>query len=107
VEWAIDGPGAWDPLGVTLDAAGANVALWAPGADSVDLCLFDDDGEEHRVRLPEQTFGVFHGHVAGIVAGAAYGFRVWPVGPPAGCPVEPAQAAHGSLCARTPRRVPS
>ena len=74
MEWAIDGPGAWDPLGVTLDASGANVALWAPGAEAVDLCLFDEG--ETRIRLPEQTFGVFHGHVGGIVAGTAYGFRV-------------------------------
>jgi glycogen operon protein len=72
----IDGAGAWDPLGLTLDATGANVALWAPGATAVDLCRFDDDGAEQRIRLPEQTFGVFHGHVAGIAPGAAYGFRV-------------------------------
>ena len=42
----------------------------------MDLCLFDDAGHEQRIRLPEQTFGVFHGHVAGIASGAAYGFRV-------------------------------
>ena len=76
MERRIDGPGAWDPLGLTLDATGANVALWAPGADAVDLCLFDDDGSEQRIRLPEQTFGVFHGHVAGIAPGTRYGFRV-------------------------------
>ncbi|MGA0980160.1 MAG: glycogen debranching protein GlgX [Candidatus Nanopelagicales bacterium] len=61
---------------MTLDASGANVALWAPGATSVDLCLFDDSGTEQRIRLPEQTFGVFHAHVSGIAPGAAYGFRV-------------------------------
>ena len=72
----IDGAGSWDPLGLTLDATGANVALWAPGATAVDLCLFDDVGREQPIRLPEQTFGVFHGHVAGIASGAAYGFRV-------------------------------
>ncbi|MGA0945813.1 MAG: glycogen debranching protein GlgX, partial [Candidatus Nanopelagicales bacterium] len=56
--------------------SGANIALWAPGARSVDLCLFDDSGTEQRIRLPEQTFGVFHAHVSGIAPGAAYGFRV-------------------------------
>ena len=76
MERQIDGPGSWDPLGLTLDATGANVALWAPGADAVDLCLFDDDGSELRIRLPEQTFGVFHGHVSGIAPGTRYGFRV-------------------------------
>ena len=76
MEPTIDGPGAWDPLGLTLDASGANVALWAPGATGVDLCLFDDAGLEQRIRLPEQTFGVFHGHVAGVTPGMRYGFRV-------------------------------
>jgi isoamylase len=72
----IDGAGTWDPLGLTLDATGANVALWAPGATSVDLCLFDDSGRERKIRLPEQTFGVFHGHIGGVAPGTAYGFRV-------------------------------
>jgi len=76
MEPTIDGPGTWDPLGLTLDATGANVAIWAPGATSVDLCLFDESGAEQRIRLPEQTFGVFHGHVSGVAPGAAYGFRV-------------------------------
>ena len=76
MEARIDGPGSWDPLGLTLDATGANVALWAPGAEGVDLCLFPEDGPETRIRLPEQTFGVFHGHFGGISAGMAYGFRV-------------------------------
>ena len=105
MDWAIDGPGSWDPLGVTLDAVGANVALWAPGAEAVDLCLFDE-GREQRIRLPEQTFGVFHGHVAGISAGTEYGFRVsGPWDPANGARWNPAKllmdpyarALHGSF----------
>jgi len=46
MEPRIDGPGTWDPLGLTLDGTGANIALRAPGASTVDLCLFDDDGNE-------------------------------------------------------------
>ena len=76
MEPMIDGAGSWDPLGLTLDATGANVALWAPGATHVDLCLFDEAGHERVIRLPEQTFGIFHGHIGGISSGAAYGFRV-------------------------------
>ncbi len=87
MDHAIDGPGSWDPLGVTLDATGANVAIWAPGATAVDLCLFDADGHETRIRLPEQTFGVFHGHVSAIAEGVAYGFRV-------DGPWDPAQGAR-------------
>ncbi|MCU0283827.1 MAG: glycogen debranching protein GlgX [Candidatus Nanopelagicales bacterium] len=69
-------PGTWDPLGVTLDANGANVAIWAEGAQAVDLCLFDDDGAERRIALRETTFHVFHGYVPGMRAGDRYGFRV-------------------------------
>jgi|DEB0MinimDraft_3_1074331.scaffolds.fasta_scaffold00003_30 glycogen operon protein len=76
MEPLIDGPGTWDPLGLSLDGTGANIALWAPGASAVDLCLFDDQDSERRIRLPEQTFGVFHGHVSGLAPGQAYGFRV-------------------------------
>ncbi len=35
-------PGRHQVLGATYDGAGTNFAVWAPGADSVSLCLFDD-----------------------------------------------------------------
>ena len=69
-------PGMWNPLGVTLDGDGANVALWSEGADSVQLCLFDEAGRERRVTLTESTFHTFHGYVPGMKAGDRYGFRV-------------------------------
>ncbi len=69
-------PGTWNPLGVTLDANGANVAIWSQGADGVDLCLFDEEGRERRVALTETTFHTFHGYVPGMKAGDRYGFRV-------------------------------
>ena len=46
-------PGDPYPLGVTFDGTGANVAVFAPHAEAVELCLFDDGGEETRVTLPE------------------------------------------------------
>ena len=50
---------SWDPLGVTPDGrGGANVALWAEGAESVDLCVFDDDGGERRIPITERVFNV-------------------------------------------------
>jgi len=76
---AIIGPGHWDPLGVNLtDAAAdiANVALWAPGADRVDLCVFDVAGRQTSITLPELTLGVHHGRIRGISPGSRYGFRV-------------------------------
>ena len=64
-------------LGVTPDGrGGAHAALWAPGATRVDLCVFDEDGAEHRVRLTHRDRNVFHAHVPGLAAGTRYGFRV-------------------------------
>jgi isoamylase len=67
----------WDPLGVTVDGrGGANVALWAQGAEAVDLCVFDEDGRETQIALTERMFDVFHGHVTNLPPGTRYGFRV-------------------------------
>ncbi|MFI0434006.1 MAG: glycogen debranching protein, partial [Candidatus Nanopelagicales bacterium] len=76
VDLTVAWPGAAEPLGVTVDAGGANVALWAEQAEAVDLCLLDDDGSERRIRLAEQTLHVFHGYVPGLRPGQRYGFRV-------------------------------
>ena len=75
--FAIAGVGHWDPLGVCWSATGTNVALWAPGAQRVELCVFDDHGHESRLVLPEQTQGVHHGLVRGLEPGMPYGFRVY------------------------------
>ena len=69
-------PGHWSPFGVTPDEGGANIALWAEGADRVELCVFDEDGAETRHELDEQTFHVWHGYLPGLRPGTAYGFRV-------------------------------
>ena len=42
------------PLGATWDGAGVNFAVFSEHADAVDLCLFDDEAQEHRVRLIER-----------------------------------------------------
>ena len=68
--------GAPHPLGVRFDGRGINVAVFSETATAVDLCLFDDDGNEERVRLPERTAHVHHAHVAGIRPGQRYGLRV-------------------------------
>jgi len=69
-------PGTWEPLGVTADEGGVNVALWAEGAHRVEFCLIDDDDTEHRIELGESTFHVFHGYIPGVNPGQRYGFRV-------------------------------
>ena len=64
------------PLGVTLQGDGVNVAVQSEIADAVEVCLFDDEGHEKRVELPERTAHVFHGFVAGVGPGQRYGMRV-------------------------------
>ena len=64
------------PLGVTYDGDGVNVAVFSEPATWVEFCLFDDDGRERRIRLPEHTAHVHHGYIPGIEPGQRYGFRV-------------------------------
>ncbi|MFE9119529.1 glycogen debranching protein GlgX [Streptomyces sp. NPDC007172] len=74
-------PGAPTPLGARFrvgpdGVAGTNFALWAGGAESVELCLFDPAGTETRLVLTELTHEIWHGFVPGVRPGQRYGFRV-------------------------------
>src|SRR5579862_1071721 len=66
------------PLGPSLDAGGANFALFPAHAEKVELCLFDPQGrrEIERIALPENSGGVWHGYVPELRAGTLYGYRV-------------------------------
>jgi len=69
-------PGAHYPLGATFDGAGTNFAVFSEVAEKVDLCLFDDDGNETCVPLPECTAYVWHGYLPEVLPGQRYGYRV-------------------------------
>ncbi len=71
--------GSPEPLGLTLDERGANVAVFSAHAAAIELCLFDESGqiEAERLRLPGRTGDVFHGYVQGIKPGQRYGFRAY------------------------------
>ncbi|MFC6088708.1 glycogen debranching protein GlgX [Saccharothrix lopnurensis] len=69
-------PGTPYPLGATYDGVGTNFTLFSEVADYVELCLFDADGAETRVRLPEVDGFVHHGYILGIGPGQKYGYRV-------------------------------
>ncbi len=87
-------PGSPEPLGVTPDDHGVNVAVYSANADAIELCLFDAAGEREteRIRLPERTGNVWHAHVAGLAAGARYGLRAHgPYAPDAGHRFNPAK----------------
>jgi isoamylase len=69
-------PGEPFPLGATLTPEGANFSLFSEHAERVDLCLFDEHGEEERIEVCDTTFFNWHCFVPGIRAGQRYGYRV-------------------------------
>lgn len=69
-------PGNAYPLGATCDHEGTNFSLFSEVAHRVELCLFDDLGNETRIDLPEVSGHCWHGYFPGIVPGQRYGFRV-------------------------------
>ncbi len=69
-------PGRPYPQGAWFDGTGTNFAVFAENAERVELCLFDDNGFETRLRLPEVTAFVHHGFVPGVMPGQRYGYRV-------------------------------
>jgi glycogen debranching enzyme GlgX len=88
------GEGWPEPIGVTLQGDGVNVAVVAPHADSVAFCLFDRAGdvELRRVTLPGRTGPVWHAHIPGVAAGDRYGLRArGPWQPAAGHRFNPAK----------------
>ncbi len=85
-------PGHQAPLGATFDGNGVNVAVWAPDATTVSVCLFDEAGNETRIALPEHTDGVWHGYLPAVGPGQRYGFRAdGPWDPSAGRVFNPAK----------------
>ncbi|MFA5710160.1 MAG: glycogen debranching protein GlgX [Mycolicibacterium sp.] len=69
-------PGKAYPLGATYDGSGTNFALFSEVAERVELCLFDADGTETRIKLPEVDGFVWHGFLPGVESGQRYGYRV-------------------------------
>ncbi|WP_407549875.1 glycogen debranching protein GlgX [Streptomyces sp. Pv4-95] len=74
-------PGSPTPLGARYrtgpdGVAGTNFALWAGGAEGVEICLFDDEEHETRHPLTELTHEIWHGFLPGVHPGQRYGYRV-------------------------------
>jgi isoamylase len=70
-------PGSAYPLGATYDGTGTNFAIYSEVAEKIELCLFDEQGNEERIRLPEMDAYVWHAFLPGIQPGQRYGFRVY------------------------------
>lgn len=64
------------PPGAEVQADGVNFTLFSAHAERVELCLFDDEGNEQRVDLPGRTGDIWHGFLSGAKPGLHYGYRV-------------------------------
>jgi isoamylase len=69
-------PGKAYPLGPAYDGYGTNFALFSEVAERVELCLFDAQGQETRVEMPEVDGFVWHVFLPGVEPGQRYGYRV-------------------------------
>jgi glycogen operon protein len=69
-------PGNPYPLGATYDGVGVNFSVFAEHAESVELCLFDNDGKEQCINVTERTHNNWHVYLPGIKPGQQYGYRV-------------------------------
>jgi len=81
-------PGKPYPLGATYDGVGTNFSLFSEVGERVELCLFDENGQETRVDLPEVTAFCWHGYLPEVEPGRRYGYRVH----------GPWAPEHGSRC---------
>ncbi|MGV4324649.1 glycogen debranching protein GlgX [Trueperella pyogenes] len=66
-------------LGAHLNSRGVDVAVLASHATAVEVCFVDTSAyhtSERRFRLRRSNHGIWTGHVPGIRAGQAYGYRV-------------------------------
>src|SRR4051794_38605378 len=85
-------PGNPYPLGATYDGAGTNFSIFSEMAERIELCLFDDQGNEIRIDLPEVTAFCWHGYLPNVAPSRRYGFRVHgPWNPGAGQRCNPAK----------------
>src|SRR5690554_1679042 len=69
-------PGTAYPLGATYDGSGTNFALFSEVADAVELCLFDEQRGETRVKMREVDAYIWHCYLPEVQPGQRYGYRV-------------------------------
>ncbi|MDR6873439.1 glycogen operon protein [Bosea sp. BE125] len=65
-------------MGASITQDGVAFAVFSRNGDSVQLCLFDDDGEREiaRLPLPCRSGDIHHGLLPGAKPGLRYGLRV-------------------------------
>jgi glycogen operon protein len=70
-------PGEPYPLDARYDGNGVNFSIFSEVAERVELCLFDDDGTETRINVPDSAAYIWHVYLSGISPGQRYGFRIY------------------------------
>ena len=70
-------PGEPFPLGATWDGEGTNFSLFSEHAVQVELCLFDEQGNEELIDVAERTAHNWHCYLPGVGPGQRYGYRVY------------------------------
>ena len=68
--------GRHEPMGAHARDGGVNFAVFSEHAEAIELCLFDGEGNETHVELPEMAGYCHHGYLLGIRPGQRYGYRV-------------------------------
>jgi isoamylase len=71
--------GHFTPLGAKWEGSGVNFAVFSAHATAVEICLFDEFGEQEleRIKLPNYRQHTFYGHIDGLSPGTLYGLRVY------------------------------
>jgi isoamylase len=64
------------PLGAIWDGQGTNFSIFSEHAEGVELCLFDDAGQERRIEMPVRRAFNWHCYLPGVGPGQRYGYRV-------------------------------
>lgn len=65
-----------EPLGVTVNAGGANIAVFSRDATAIEFCLFDSsDRQLASTRLLWRTGNVHHAFIPGVTYGMRYALR--------------------------------
>jgi glycogen operon protein len=68
-------PGEPFPMGAIWDGGGTNFSFFSEHAESVELCLFDDEDNETRIDIKQHRALNWHCYLPGIGPGQRYGFR--------------------------------
>ncbi len=76
------------PLGASYDGKGVNFALFSAHAERVELCVFDEQGNEQRFDLPARSGDIVARLAGRRRAGPALRLSgTWSLGPGAGAPL--------------------